>query len=210
MSEATTDSLICASSSSFSARCFSAVRAPTRSIRYRVRSRSRRICGGGTKLAQHLPLGDLGQPDRVQPAGLGTAGQMLDVTGVDQPGLESGRLQQIEDRLPIVAGGLHHDPGHAQDAQVIGHLQQRAGHRRIRLHLLQATPWPVLVRHPRAADQEGLPDVQRRDPLDDLLVVLGFLQHAASPAAVAYEHPAQAARKSRKDEANLIRVLKAQ
>lgn len=94
--------------------------------------------------------------------------------------------------------------------QVIGHLQQRAGHRRIRLHLLQAPPRPVLVRHPRAADQEGLPDVQRRDPLDDLLVVPGFLQHAASPAVVtACEHPARAARKSRKDEANLIRVLKA-
>ena len=33
MSEATTDSLMQASSSSFSARCFSAVRTPTRSIR---------------------------------------------------------------------------------------------------------------------------------------------------------------------------------
>jgi hypothetical protein len=52
MSEATTDSLIWASSSSFSTRCFSAVRASTRSRRYRVRSRRRRIGGGGTKLGR--------------------------------------------------------------------------------------------------------------------------------------------------------------
>jgi hypothetical protein len=51
MSLATTDSLMQASSSSFSTRCFSAVRAVTRSIRYLVTSRSRRICGG-TKLGR--------------------------------------------------------------------------------------------------------------------------------------------------------------
>jgi len=39
-----------ASSSNFSTRCFSAVRAVTRSTRYRVRSRSIRIGDGGTKL----------------------------------------------------------------------------------------------------------------------------------------------------------------
>ncbi len=48
MSEATTDSLIWASSSSFSTRFFSAVRSETSAARYRVRSRSRRIGGGGT------------------------------------------------------------------------------------------------------------------------------------------------------------------
>lgn len=49
MSGATTGSLIPASSSSFPARFFSAPRAPARPIRYRVTSRSLRICGGGTK-----------------------------------------------------------------------------------------------------------------------------------------------------------------
>lgn len=52
MSLATTLSLIWASSSSFSARFFSAVRAPTRSALYRVTSRSCRISGGGTKLGR--------------------------------------------------------------------------------------------------------------------------------------------------------------
>ena len=54
MSEATTDSLMQASSSSFSTRFFSAVRVPTRSIRYRVRSRNRRIGRGGTKLGRSI------------------------------------------------------------------------------------------------------------------------------------------------------------
>jgi anti-sigma factor RsiW len=54
---------------------------------------------------QHLPLGDLAQPDRVQPVGLGPPGEVLDVTSVDQPDLEAVGLQQIEGRLPVVAGG---------------------------------------------------------------------------------------------------------
>jgi hypothetical protein len=52
MSDTTTLSLICASSSSFSTRFFSAVRAATRPARYRVRSRSLRNSGGGTKLGR--------------------------------------------------------------------------------------------------------------------------------------------------------------
>jgi len=54
MSEATTDSLMQASSSSFSTRFFSAVHAPTRSIRYRVSSRSWRTGRGGTKLGRSI------------------------------------------------------------------------------------------------------------------------------------------------------------
>ena len=54
MSETTTDSKISASSSSFSARCFSAVRAVIRSTRYRVRSRSPANGGGGTKLGRSI------------------------------------------------------------------------------------------------------------------------------------------------------------
>jgi len=54
MSEATTDSLIWASSSSFSTRFFSPVRSATNAARYRVRSRSLRIGGGGTKLGRSI------------------------------------------------------------------------------------------------------------------------------------------------------------
>src|SRR5918995_4881164 len=35
--------------------------------------------------AQHLSLGHLGQPDRVQPVGLGPPRQVLDVLGIHQP-----------------------------------------------------------------------------------------------------------------------------
>jgi hypothetical protein len=44
---------------------------------------------------QHLPLGDLAQPDRVQRVGLGTPGEVRDVTGIDQPGLEPVGFQQV-------------------------------------------------------------------------------------------------------------------
>jgi len=54
MSLATTESLMQASSSSFSTRFFSALREPTRSVRYRVRSRSRRIGRGGAKLGRSI------------------------------------------------------------------------------------------------------------------------------------------------------------
>jgi hypothetical protein len=57
---------------------------------------------GGTKLGRSISLlGDLAQPDRVQPVGLGPAGQMLDVFGVDQPRLQTVGLEQVERRPPV-------------------------------------------------------------------------------------------------------------
>ena len=53
--EITDDSFRCASSSSFSTRAFSAVRAWVRCRRYRVWVRSRRISSGGTKLPGSEP-----------------------------------------------------------------------------------------------------------------------------------------------------------
>ena len=44
---------------------------------------------------QHLPLGELAQPDRVQGVGLGPPREVLDVTGIDQPDLEPVRFQQV-------------------------------------------------------------------------------------------------------------------
>ena len=46
---------------------------------------------------QHLPLGDLTQPDRIQGVGLGTPREVLDVTGIDQPDLEPVGFQQVEE-----------------------------------------------------------------------------------------------------------------
>ena len=83
---------------------------------------------------QHLPLGDLAQPHRVQPVGLGPARQMLDVFGVDQPRLQTVRLEQVERRPPIVAGRLHHHPFDPQPDQPVRQLRQRAHHRGIGGH----------------------------------------------------------------------------
>ena len=44
-----------ASSSSFSSRCRHRVRSWTRSVRARVKSRTRRIAAGGTKLGRSIP-----------------------------------------------------------------------------------------------------------------------------------------------------------
>jgi hypothetical protein len=130
----------------------------------------------------HLPLGDLAQPDAIQPVGLRPPGQVPDVLGVDQPGLKPGRFQQVEHRLPVVRRCLHDHPGHPQAGQPVGHAKQRPGHRRIGLHLLQPPAPMVLVRDPHAAHQLSLADVARRDPLDDLLVVLRLGQHLAPPS----------------------------
>src|SRR5512132_1962923 len=44
---------------------------------------------------QHLPLGELAQPDRIQGVGLRTPRKVLDVTGIDQPRLEPVGFQQV-------------------------------------------------------------------------------------------------------------------
>jgi hypothetical protein len=49
----------------------------------------------------HAALDHLGQPHRVQLVGLGSAGHILDVLGVEQPALEAFGLQQVERRLLV-------------------------------------------------------------------------------------------------------------
>jgi hypothetical protein len=46
---------------------------------------------------QHLPLGELAQPDRIQGVGLGPSREVLDVTGIHQPDLEPVGFQQVID-----------------------------------------------------------------------------------------------------------------
>jgi hypothetical protein len=129
---------------------------------------------------QHLPLGDLGQPHRVQPVGLGSARQVLDVAGVHQPGLKPLGLQQIEHRLPVVGGRLHDHPGDPQLTQPVRQHQQRPGHRPVGRYLLQALARGVGAWHPDTTHQLRLADIQRRHPLDELLGLVGLLQHPAS------------------------------
>lgn len=119
MSEATTLSLIWASSSSFSARFLSAVGVhqvdPVAGQVTKPADLRRRHEAG----ADHLPLGDLAQPDRVELVALRPSGQVLDVPRVHQPGLEPGGLEQVEHRLPVVRGRLHHHPGDPKLAEAV-------------------------------------------------------------------------------------------
>ena len=55
--------------------------------------------------------------------------------------------------------------------QPIRHRQQRAGHRRVRADLLHPPRPRSLTGYPDAAHHLGLPDIQRCDPRDDLLIV---------------------------------------
>ena len=136
---------------------------------------------------QHLPFGDLAQPHRVQPVGLGPPRQVLDVLGADQPRLEACGFQQVERGLPIVAGRLHDDPGDAQFLKPVDHAQQRPGHRLVGRDLLHASALPRTAGDPHATDQLGLTDVEGGDPLDDLLTFLGVSQHWRPPPGIRFE-----------------------
>ena len=81
---------------------------------------------------------------RVQPVGLRTAGQVLHVAGVDQPRVQPAGLQQVEHRLPVVGGGLHNHPGHAQLDEPVSQHQQARGQRGAVHDLLLAATGTVL------------------------------------------------------------------
>ena len=129
MSEATEDSLIPASSSSFSSRWTSRPRSRVIAVRARVRSRSCRIGSGGTN-----------EP-RTRPCAPSWASQVASETSVLRPGrfftcraltsmhLEPGVLEQVVERLPVVPGRLHHRAGHPLGDQVLAQRQDLVGHR---------------------------------------------------------------------------------
>jgi hypothetical protein len=107
---------------------------------------------------------------------------------------------------PDNVGRLHDDPGNAQAGEVIDQPQHRPGQRRVGLHLLQSPPRMVLIGDPDAAHQLRLADVQRRDPLDDLLVVLRRDERPWPPRMIGVT----AARRSQGHKwRNLILVLEA-
>src|SRR5215204_4503691 len=91
--------------------------------------------------------------------------------------------------------------------QPVGHDQQPAGHRLVAPDLLRPPAVLAWAGHPHTAGQLGLADIQRRDPLDDLLGLLRLLQHPGLPCAPTTNGRSPAGAAGLK--ANLIRVLKA-
>ena len=93
MSEATTDSLMQASFSSFSTRFFfgGAHRHQIGAVAGQIPQPPDRP--GGTKWAAASPVSDLAQPHRIQHIGLRSTRHMFDIAGVDQPRIQPVRLQ---------------------------------------------------------------------------------------------------------------------
>src|ERR1039458_10214347 len=111
MSLATTDSFSCASSSSFSTRFFSAPWSETKLIRYLVRSRSRRIGIGGTKLGCRIPVAAQSGNSQVLRPGARVAAQSRAAVAPDpqyhaDEGLRSGGRHDL-------GCGAHHPNAHA-------------------------------------------------------------------------------------------------
>ena len=130
MSVATVDSLINASSNSFSTRCL---------CRERSSVKSEAQAGVVTELAdlrrrdeprsQHAPLVELGQPHGVDLVGLGTARHLLDVAGVDQPGVQPTSLGTGTRTDAVVRRGLHHDPLNTRCGEFVSQRQDGVGGR---------------------------------------------------------------------------------
>jgi hypothetical protein len=85
---------------------------------------------GHEAAAQQAVLEQLCQPGGVADVGL-TAGEDLDVAGVDQQQLEAPLLQHIPDRLPVLAGRLQHDPGDVVVLEPLGQRLQTGAERRV-------------------------------------------------------------------------------
>jgi hypothetical protein len=122
--------------------------------------------------SQHAPLVQLGQPHRIQLVGLGAARQVLDVVGVDQPHHQPPRLQHIDERPPVVGGGLdHHHPLDPLTGQLLGQLQDLVGGRGNLPDRGDALARLGGMGHPDADHPGRLGDIDRGDPAHDLLVL---------------------------------------
>ena len=130
------------------------------------------LSGGHEAGPQHAPLGQLRQPDRIQPVGLGPARNVLDLPGVDQLHAQAPRLQQIHKGAPVVGGGLHRHLLDPQASQLPGQLADRARGGRHLPHLGQAPTRPGRMRHPGAHHPRRLGHIDRGHPLPGLLVLL--------------------------------------
>ena len=139
---------------------------------------------------EHAFLGQLGQPDRVELVGFRPPRDLFDVAGVDQPGVKPPCLQQVQERPPIIRGGLDHDPLDPLAGQVVGQLHDRVGGGRHVPHPGHPPARDRVVRHPRAHLARRLRHVDRGDPRDHLVQLFGvdllrYPRHADRPPSPA-------------------------
>jgi hypothetical protein len=112
------------------------------------------------------------------------ARDLLDVAGVDEQQLEVV-LEQVPDRLPIHAGGLHHDLADGVRGQPVAQRQQPPDRRGELGHVRRAPT--IGRRRAHASGDAGLVDIERRDPLDDDLHHTLLTSMTRSPSARARE-----------------------
>ncbi len=89
--------------------------------------------------------------------------------------VEPARFQQEEHRLPVIAGGLHPDPGDAPAGQPVSQRLQLAPGGAEGPGLLLAAARRGVGRHPDGDLDLGLGDVQAGDPLAEQRLVLHVL-----------------------------------
>jgi hypothetical protein len=103
---------------------------------------------------------------------LGRPGRCSGVAGVDQPHHQAAGFQQVDERPPVIRGGLHHHPLDALAGQLLGQLQDLVGGRADLPDPGDALAWLGLVRHPGADHPRRLGHIDRGDPRHDLLVLV--------------------------------------
>ena len=86
------------------------------------------------------------------------------MASVDQQQLEVAFLEEIPDRLPVLAGRFHHHLGHPLGSQPAGQRLQARGERVIGTHL--AAPPALAVGRPHTGHHLEFADVQAGAPFD--------------------------------------------
>jgi hypothetical protein len=102
----------------------------------------------------------------------GRPGRCSGVAGVTQPHHQAAGFQQVDERPPVVRGGLHHHPLDPLAGQLLGQLQDLVGGRADLPDPGNALARLGGMRHADTHHPRRLGDVDRGDPRHELLVVV--------------------------------------
>ena len=130
------------------------------------------LCGRNERGAEHSSLIELGKPDRVVLVGLRPTRNLFDITRVDKPHRQSASLEQVHEWTPVVGGRLNDDAFDSLADEAIGKVDDRVGRRDNAPNLRDSTTRYRRVRNTGVHLPCRLGNIDRRHPLDDLLVLV--------------------------------------